>query len=311
MIGKIWVILIALFAFLFSLVYLYNNLPSEPVDLKVTQELSESREIMSYGATPVFSENLRFGSNEITYHIDSNECSQEQIKAMVRAMNIFQEEMVIIKLIRITNQDLAKIKVTCPNKKIDLGDSLYAAGEGGPSQMINTSFFNTILEGKIYLYESPKCDYPVVELHELCHVFGFDHTKDPTNIMFNTSRCEQRISPDMVELINKLYSIEALPELVLSEVSAVKKGKLMDFNVTVMNEGLISAQDTRVFLYSGDEEVQVMDIGFLEVGHGRSVKATNVRLPSSKDNEFKFIVNSSKEEYDSNNNIAFLTVPSE
>ena len=76
-------------------------------------------------------------------------------------------------------------------------DDLFIAGEGGPTSITNTSLYNVILKGKILLYKKSECEEPIVELHELLHVFGFDHSQDPNNIMFNLSSCNQEISQDI------------------------------------------------------------------------------------------------------------------
>ena len=310
MIGKTIAILLSVLLLGFSGFYLYQALPRPPVNLEMQDNFSEPTEIMDYGATPVFSENLRFNHNNISYYIDMDTCSAKEAIAMRDALDIFHEEMGIISFDRLNSDEYADIKISCPDKRVDLGDSLFAAGEGGPSEIINTTLFRTIREGKIFLYESPRCDYPVVELHELCHVFGFDHTENPKNIMYNTSNCEQRISKDMVELIQELYSIEPLPELRISELAAVKKGKYLDFNITVLNEGLIMVDNVSLTLYAEDDEIQKVYLGEIGIGYGRTIRAANVNLHSRSIEEIEFIVDVENvvREYDKENNVMKMIV---
>jgi hypothetical protein len=308
MIGKLVVAFLSIVLLGLSLFYLYQVLPQPPVGLEMQDKNYEPTEIMNYGATPVFSENLRFNHNNISYFVDMNSCSAKEASAMIEAFEIFQEKMVIISFLQVLSED-ADIKVSCPQKRVELGDSLFAAGEGGPSEIINTTLFKTIREGKIYLYESPRCDYPVVELHELGHVFGFDHSENNKNIMYNTSNCDQRISDDMVQLMQDLYSIPALPELRISELDAVKKGKYLDFNVTVLNEGLAGIDNASLTLSSDGEIIEKIYLGEVGIGYGRTIRATNIRLNSRETSEVDFIVDieNSIKEYDKKNNVATVS----
>jgi hypothetical protein len=310
MIGKI-VFLGLLVALLgLSSFYFYQSLPQPPINLEIQYSPSEPTEMMEYGATPVFSENLRFNHNNISFFIDMATCSAKEASKMVEAFNIFQEEMELINFIQYYSEDNADIKISCPERKVELGDSLFAAGEGGPSEIINTTLFKTIREGRIYLYESPKCDYPIVEIHELGHVFGFDHSPNPKNIMYNTSNCNQRISDDMVQLINDLYSIVPLPELRISELEAVKRGKYLDFNVTVLNEGLLEVKNVSLTLSSNSEEIEKVYLGEIGIGYGRTIRAANVKLPSRDSEEIEFMIDIENivREYDKENNLVKMTV---
>jgi len=280
-------ILVILAMLVFSLGFFYQSFPKEPVELRATGIVPETIELIEYGAVPVFAEKLRFNHNRISYFIE-DDCLGARKDAMVEAFALFAKEMKIVSFYEVAAD--ADIDVGCSDDYIPLGEHLFAAGEGGPSRIINTSGFKTIEKGKISLYTEPRCDYPVVEIHELCHVFGFDHSLDPNNIMYNISNCEQKISDDMVTLINDLYSIEALADAVLSDVRAVKRGKYLDFNVTVLNEGLIGIDETDLAIVVGDRVVQVMEMGEIGIGYGRTLKATNIKLPSSGIDSIDFVV---------------------
>ena len=309
MIGKV-ILLVAMFILVMvSLGFLYKSIPQPPVNLKVSNLNSETPDIINYGSTPVFAENLRFNHNVISFRIDSG-CSSEQRTSMNEALDIFHREMGVISFSEADRFENADIKISCPSNRIELGDSLFAAGEGGPSQIINTSFFKTIQEGKIFLYEPPRCDYPVVEIHELCHVFGFDHSENPDSIMYNTSRCNQRITPDMVTLIKDLYSIEPLSELTISEISSVKRGRYLDFNVTVMNEGLLPVENAGISIYADGKFSEEFYLGEINIGYARTLLASNIKLPSSKVIEVEFVVDKDNllKEYNKKNNAVVMSV---
>ena len=310
MIGKIIAVILVLIMIFFSLIFVYQNVPREPVALKMGNVVPETIELIGYGAVPVFSERLRFNHNIISYFIEG-ECDGVRREAMVEAFALFANKMRIVSFYEVSAD--ADINVGCSDNYISLGENLFAAGEGGPSIIINTSNFKTIEEGKISLYDDPRCDYPVVELHELGHVFGFDHSSDPNNIMYNTSNCNQRISKDMVKLINDLYSIEALADASLNNIKAVKRGKYMDFNITVLNDGMLEIDDIALTIVVDGENIEVMELGEIGIGYGRTLRAENVKLPSMNVDKIKFVVDKDNvvRELNEENNVVEMVVSSQ
>ena len=281
------VVLLVAFLAMTSFAFLYVGSRGEPVTLKSDNVVREPVEIIDYGATPVFAENMRFNHNIISYFIEAD-CSFIRRRSMIEAFNLFDEKMGLISFYEVGGD--ADINVGCSDDYIKLGEDLFAAGEGGPSRIINTSVFKTIEAGKILLYENSRCKNPVVELHELCHVFGFDHSNDPMNIMYNISDCEQEISEDMIELMDALYSIEALPDASISNLSAVKKGRYLSFNVSILNEGLVGIDEIVLSIVVDGDEIQSMNLGEIGIGYGRTLRAENVRLPSSGVEKIDFVV---------------------
>ena len=263
----------------FYLITLYEYIPQDPVSLSAENIMPDPVAAINYGITPVFAENLRFNHNNISYFIEGK-CSATRRKSMEEAFEIFEKEMRLISFYETNfNPD---ILVECSDAHIPLGDNLFAAGEGGPSRIINTSFFKTIEQGKIALYEDQRCNYPIVELHELLHVFGFDHVENPNSIMYYISECNQRMTSDMVKTIDDLYSIEPLPDASIGNLTATKRGKYLDFNITVLNEGLLDIDDINLSIVVDNEIVQVINMERLEIGYGRNLEAKNVMLPSTR-----------------------------
>ena len=273
----------------FSLMFMYQNIPQDPIEMKMDRIFPEQITIIPYGTTPVFVENLRFNHNNISYFIEK-ECAGVREDAMLEAFNIFENKMDLISFYAVKNKTEADINVGCSDNYIELGENLFVAGEGGPSRIVNTSIFKLIEKGKISLYNDPQCNYPVVELHELLHVFGFDHSDNPKSIMYNMSKCDQRITSDMIELIDKLYSIEPLADALISELTAVKKGKYLDFNITILNEGLVGIDAINLAIMVGDKEVYLVDLDELGVGYGRTLKVTNVNLLSRNVEKVDFVL---------------------
>jgi hypothetical protein len=298
------VILIFIMA-IFSFVFMFENLPKEPVEL-INYIEPENVTIVNYGAVPVFSENLRFNHNLISYSIQ-DDCDSDRRSDMIAAFNIFVDTVDIISFYEVENE--ADILVGCSDDFIKLKEDLFAAGEGGPSKIINTSLFKTIEEGKITLYNGGICDYPIVALHELCHVFGFDHSKDPENIMFAVANCEQKMSDDMAELMTKLYSIEALADAKISKLNVTMKGRYIDFNISILNEGMIDIEKIILTVFADEKEVEVLDLGEIGIGYGRTLRMKNVRIPRNIET-LKFILDAGNEtrELNDDNNFVEMSI---
>ena len=310
MIGKIVAIVFVLIILAIPGYYIYQNIPREPVDMILSQEASTPTQIIDYGETPVFSEKLRFNHDDISYFIEPT-CQLKRKNQMIEGFNEFQKAISTISFHQ-TSKETADIQVGCSDDYIELGENLFAAGEGGPSRILNSSNFKVIEKGKIILFEETDCDYPVVEVHELGHVMGFDHSPNPKNIMYNISRCDQRITDDMIETINQLYSIEPLPDARISELISIKKGIYIDFNITVLNEGLNTMPNISLTLESEGEEIKKFYLNEIEIGSGRTLFVTNLKLPSRKISTIKFIIDkeNSIKELSEDNNMAKMTATS-
>jgi len=290
--------------------FLYSNIPHEPVPLGVFQNETYDAPApqIEYGNTPVFMENLRFNHKNISYFIEPT-CEPSRRERMRQAVSIFEEEMKIIEFREVISRD-ADIQIGCSDDYIEVGDSHFAAGEGGPSLIINTSKFKIIEKGKISLYKESECEYPVVELHELSHVFGFNHIANPLGIMNNVTNCEQRITPDMTITIQQLYSIRELPDAEIKELSGVKKGKYLDFNITIGNEGLVTMPSFNLTIISKDKEIAEFLIEEIEIGHSRILQVSNVKLNTLSNTPIDFYLDEPNniEELGKENNFARVNI---
>ncbi|MFH0711508.1 MAG: matrixin family metalloprotease [archaeon] len=306
MIWKIVVVMFALFVVLLLVGLVYQNVPSEPVKMKVGEVGSESFSMVSYDGNPVYWDNLRFNHNNISYFINDS-CPEGRRESMIEAFGIFERMTDYIYFYGVDGD--ADIDVECSNKSMMLSDNLVAAGEGGQVGIINTSLFKIIERGKIFLYDDPKCNYPVVELHELGHVFGFDHSDDPLSVMFPYARCEQRMTDDMVRFIDGLYFVEALADVRISDLTAIKRGRYLDFNLTILNEGLSDAFGVNLSVIADGEVVRVFGVGDIEFGFGRTLYVENLKMPSRDFDAVDFYIDKENivRELDEGNNVAGVT----
>lgn len=281
------VIIVLLICLGFVVWFYYQNMPGNPQSFNQTSKQTPSH-IISYGPTPVFYPNMRFETGNISYYIDSA-CSADKKTRIADSFLILEQDVGEINFFQ-ADQNNAEILITCSRQEIQEGDILVA-GEGGPIKIINTSLFNVIFGGKVLLYKASECKEPIVELHELLHVFGFDHSKNPNNIMYNFSSCDQKISADIIQTLKDLYAIPSLPDLYFSNITAVKKGKYLDFNLEIRNRGLADSGNFTISLMADKSDAGDFNFENIGVGEGRVLYAENFKLPSRDVSNITFVIN--------------------
>jgi predicted Zn-dependent protease len=289
----------------FSFYYIYDNLPLNPTKLSVEEMTENPEELIDYGDTPMFAENIRFSKNDVSYYINDS-CPISRMKNMREAFGIIENSVEGLSFSESINKDSAEIYVGCSNEEVYVGENFFAVGEGGPTKVIKIGRFNLIEEGRIHLYKDSNCNYPVTELHELLHVLGFDHSENPKSIMYDTYGCDQRVTPDIIEILNELYSIESLPDLRINKLDAVKKGRYLDFNITIINEGMADVEVVELVLLSGEKEISSFVLDNIYKGYARTLTVQNLRMFSNNIEVIEFYVDYENEidEIDEENNYA-------
>jgi len=312
--SNILFLLVLLSAISLASLYLYQNIPGEEIELKITNfdiitpphKVSENTLVNVSGDLVQFFPNMRFNHNNLTFFINS-ECSEQKKERMETAFSIITQETEIVSFTS-DSEENADILVGCSFDSYETEKNVFIAGEGGPTKIINLSIYPLILRGKVILYNESSCDYPITELHELFHVFGFDHINDSETIMYPYSECNQRINPEMIENIKELYSISALAEIYFENITASKKGVYLDFNVMVRNEGLIEAKNITLEVYSEENKIDSFNLGNLNSGEGTGFDVKNLKLSSKNAENIKMIIVTETGEYNLENNILELNV---
>jgi len=276
------------------------------VDKQFFIETNGELNINATNQLSMFMPNMRFNSNNISYSFV--ECSDYSQTRMKQAFQIISNET---NNIYFYENRLAQIIIYCSQQREEKRNSTFVAGEGGPDNLINLSLYPLINSGKIYLYEQKNnkdCSYPIVELHELMHVFGFDHINDSSKILYPYISCKQRITPDITTELNKIYSKEPKADLTLQNLSANTHGNYLDFNITILNRGLISSINVSLDILNGEKIIDSITIEDLSPGISQIMTVKNIVIKTNNLNQIKFKVTSDSEEYFYENNQLTATV---
>ncbi len=296
-------------AIAFTAIFIYGtiNPESQVFNLKNYNPFSaQDKTINASGDVVQFVPGLRFNHNDISYYINAD-CSESKKGKFENALFLVSDKTKIITF-HSTNEQDADILVGCSKQSYEQEKNVFVAGEGGPTEFIESKFYSVIKKGKVLLYDESKCDYPITELHELFHVFGFDHINDSRMIMYPYVECNQIINPELIKQLIKLYSVKPVAELYFSNMTAVKTGMYLNFDSSIINDGLITAKAVTLELYAGNEKLNVFNLETVEFGSGVKYSAQNVKLPSADIKTVTFKIVTTTDEFDKNNNIVELSV---
>lgn len=248
-----------------------------------------------------YHENMRFPSNQISYEIE--DCIIKRVDDMERAFSIMENKTSL----EFYEEPNGQISITC-DSETKVEGRFIIAGEGGPTDIIQTDAFNVIKGGIILLLRDSKCEDPNVAIHELLHVLGFNHSENPNNIMYPVSKCDQEIGQDTLDLINTLYSYPSQPDLSFESASASMKGKYLDLNFSVRNNGLKDSPETGVIIYADNKEVETTELESILIGAGRSISFENIFVFQTSVDEISLVIESDFEELDKSNNEVILKI---
>jgi archaellum component FlaF (FlaF/FlaG flagellin family) len=162
--------------------------------------------------------------------------------------------------------------------------------------------YSVIKQGEILLIRNSECERPNIATHELLHVLGFNHSNNPMNIMYPITECNQEVSQDIYDSINKLYSQNSYPDLMIENVSATINGKYLDINISMRNNGLADADTSKLKIYADGKLIKEIDSQALQIGHGVILKMTNLWIGQISINELEIVLESYQQELNKDNN---------
>jgi len=309
------IILVLLIVVVFSIAgyFLYLNLPGEPKSLKAV--ISPSKLEVSNLSSEVkqFYPSMKFNHNFISYNIDV-QCNEEKTSRMIEAFDELSNKVDEISFYSV-NQN-PDIEVACSDlEKHSIEEDYFIAGEGGAKEIIQTKRYNVITQGVILLHLNPErsreCEWPNIELHELLHVFGFNHSTDENSLMYPyLESCDQKLDEGIINDLKQLYSKENLPDLYFEEVrDVVKRGVYLDFNVSIKNSGVINSGNVVLSVFEDNKKVDDFDLKDISFGAGVNFQVKNLKLNSRSSENIELRIDSDNliKEIDEENNIAKLT----
>jgi len=287
----------------------YLDIFEEPEGFNVVTELPKLEiSNLSYEVRQ-FYPSMKFNHNSISYKIDSA-CSLEKRVRMISAFSELSEKVGLIDFYETSaNPD---IEVSCSEStKRSPDKDFFIAGEGGAKEIIQTGRYNVITEGIILLHGNPhqfyECEWPNIELHELLHVFGFDHSKDENSLMYPyLNSCEQKLDESIINNLEELYSQENLADLYFKKVSGTKKGRYLDFNVSVKNSGVIEAENVVLSVFDEGKKVDDFELDNIPFGAGANFHVSNFKLKSWNSEHIEIVIDVDNliKEIDEENNVA-------
>lgn len=299
------IVLIGAIIFLAFLVY--QNLPGPLENFKTNlQGLPNVNSTEATATLTQFLPNMRFNHSDITYNFESA-CSSDRMQRMESAMEDLSQRTKIITFRASINPD---IKIYCSKEKPKDQNS-YVAGEGGPEGVVNLSLYPLIGGGKITLYDDlyqKKCENNIVEMHELLHVFGYNHVQNKSSLLYPYFNCNQKMTEDIITDLVRLYSVTPKAELYFDKLIATKSGVYLNFETNIPNQGLIEGKNVKLIISSGNAKIEEIPFGEITSGTTQTAKLTNLKLPSRSITSIKFEITSDTAEFDKTNNVAQVNI---
>ena len=307
----ILLILLGLYAYSF-----YNDLPLNAKDLSISFKQELPNAVNTSSNLVQFAQSMRFSKNELSYYFQEG-CVQAKIDSTREAFKILEEQTEVLSFKESSSfaEDIDILIKCSEESKETTSDEknkrTFIAGEGGPTKFLELSPYSLIMQGEIQLYssrQSKECSEPLVEIHELLHVLGYDHIDDKTSILYPYLSCDQELKPNIIQDIKELYSEPAKAEVLIANISASKAGRYLDFSIEVENTGLLKAEKVKLEVFAWEKSVKEFNMESLIPGSSRTLELTNLQLPSSRADSVRFVITTTTEEYSIENNVVEMIV---
>ncbi|MEK6928733.1 MAG: matrixin family metalloprotease [Nanoarchaeota archaeon] len=247
---------------------------------------------------------MRYVDREIRYSIDVK-CDLKKQNDILEALSLISSQT----LLRFyESENNTQISFVCSEIEPSLEQkNHFVAGEGGPTEIINTSLYYVIFSGKVSLFRTEKCPEPKIALHEILHALGFDHNSNENSIMYPITKCDQQFEKYIIDEINELYKTDSLPDLAIYDVSASKTGRYLDFKIEIDNQGLKDVINASLNIIVNSNIESTFNLEGISIGTRKIMTAENVKV-SLDSEEIVFMVKSDSEKEISleNNKVSLL-----
>jgi len=258
---------------------------------------------------------MRWAKMPIKIFIDASSCDSGTVNDLADAAAIWQNDTGgTISFSIVNNSADAQVNVQCAKQLSREKEGhviVETVGETRP-RVINTGLYNLTVDAEVaFLTRSFQCVQPIVHLHELGHVIGLAHDDDPKSIMYQYEKCDQKITPEIVDSVKQLYKDPPLSDLYLINVSASRKGRYASFNFSTFNQGLVDSPTTKVVIVDNSNDINnqiySVDVQNLVPGSGWSFTISNVLIKTDF-TTVSIVIDPKNEisELNKENNVAFL-----
>jgi hypothetical protein len=288
--------------FIISLFITYWYLPSDSRDYVIISSAPDKENTTVLTEAKQFYPSMRFAYKDISYEIDE-ECNLKKQNDVIGAFDII-EQKTNLNFYRAYN---GQINVSCDEKTKMEGD-LMIVGEGGPINVSIGKYFSIIGGGQILLIKDSNCPKPNLDMHEILHVLGFDHSQNSKSVMYSILDCDQEIDQVYIDKINYLYSSPSFPDLEIENLEASFSNRFLDYNLTIQNEGLADAGASYLDVYADDKKIDEIKIEPLKPGYGEKLTMSNFMVSKITFSSIKFVVRTGYEELNKENNHAVLEI---
>ena len=125
--------------------------------------------------------------------------------------------------------------------------------------------------------------------------------------MHEISYCNQKISDDLIDYINQIYSIPSQPDLIFEDINVVMHGKYLETNITIRNNGLSYSEESKIIISADGKKIKEVSVSPLEIGYGRKI-SLSTWVPQISINEIEFIIENDFPELNKTNNLVLFEI---
>lgn len=300
-------IILLIIALGFGVSVMIELMPAPTLEFKeVNSTPSISKNSLIVNSTQFYTE-MRYPDRKISYYL-SDKCDSKKRSDMINAFSYLSQETLLN--FYESSSDKAEIEIACSDiSPLPEDKTHFIAGEGGPRDIVDTGLYHVIFSGKISLYRGEKCDEPKIALHELLHALGFDHNNNPKSILYPITSCDEKLDDYLIEEINRLYLVDSLPDLAITNVKAQKTGRYLSFNIEILNQGLKDSGKIAIKVYADNQLTKEIEVEGIQIGFKKIITVDNLKIPSStKEIDFDVSLSDNSLEVSNKNNEIELTL---